>query len=111
MISAALCLVATAGGTMANTLTCTVTAGDAAISQRLCDAVASQLTTQAEGQFDLVVTQARPTHIQARLSQTVAQQRREGPELTTSIIDRDSFPDHAISRFAASLVASLTAPN
>ena len=95
---------------MANTLKCTLSEGDSATSQKLCEAVAARLTDQPEGHFDLVVTIARPTHLQARLTQTIAHERREGPELTTSIADRDSFPESALNRFAASLVASLFAP-
>ncbi|MFN3721691.1 MAG: hypothetical protein ACK4VZ_01490 [Paracoccaceae bacterium] len=94
---------------MATNLTCTLVAGDPATSQRLCDAVKAKLDPKATGQFDLHVTQARQTFLQARLSRTLAKDRTDGPEMTVSVIDRDSFPDQTLASFAANLVASVHA--
>ena len=110
VISAAMCLVATSGGTMAQNLTCTLTAGDPVVSQKLCDAVAARLSDRADGHFDLVITTAHQQHLQARLCLTIGHTRQDGPDLTVSIVDRATLPDHIISRFAASLVASIAQP-
>ncbi|MDP2080619.1 MAG: hypothetical protein U0934_05265 [Pseudotabrizicola sp.] len=98
-----------AGGAMATNLTCTLLAGDPSASQRLCDAVQARLDSSASGQFDLQVLQSSQTFLQARLSHTVAKKRVDGPEMTVSIMDRDSFPDQVLTQFAASLVSSISA--
>lgn len=98
---------------MAETMTCTLPAGTAASADaqqatRLCDAVASRLPPDAAAGAELVVLHSSANSLRARLSVIRDGQRIETPEMGTTVIDRNSLPEDAVSRLAATLVTGVT---
>ncbi len=92
---------------MASPFSCVLNATAAGSGEMLCAAVRSRLPAHAAHRYELEVGTATDTFLEARLSRKRGATLTQGPQIGLSIVDRTTFPQESIDRFADELIQSL----